>query len=101
MNDIVLSILELLKVYERVMYIEIDVHHGVGVEEAFYAMDCVMACAFFRSRFLPRVGHAKRNCCRGITDDSYDRVFKPVIQRIMDVYDAKAVLLECGADSLA
>ena len=35
-NDIVLSILELLKYHQRVLYIDIDVHHGDGVEEAFY-----------------------------------------------------------------
>lgn len=34
-NDIVLAILELLKYHRRVLYIDIDVHHGDGVEEAF------------------------------------------------------------------
>jgi acetoin utilization deacetylase AcuC-like enzyme len=32
-NDVVIAILELLKTFERVMYIDIDVHHGDGVEE--------------------------------------------------------------------
>ena len=32
-NDIVLAILELLKTYSRVLYIDIDIHHGDGVEE--------------------------------------------------------------------
>lgn len=31
-NDIVISILELLQVYPRVLYLDIDVHHGDGVE---------------------------------------------------------------------
>lgn len=35
-NDCVLAILELLKVHQRVLYIDIDIHHGDGVEEAFY-----------------------------------------------------------------
>lgn len=35
-NDIVLAILELLKYHRRVLYLDIDVHHGDGVEEAFY-----------------------------------------------------------------
>ena len=35
-NDCVLGILELLKVHQRVLYIDIDIHHGDGVEEAFY-----------------------------------------------------------------
>jgi acetoin utilization deacetylase AcuC-like enzyme len=29
-NDIVLAILELLKFYPRVLYVDIDVHHGLG-----------------------------------------------------------------------
>ena len=35
-NDCVLSILELLKKHERVLYIDIDIHHGDGVEMAFF-----------------------------------------------------------------
>ena len=34
-NDCVLAILELLKTHERVLYIDIDIHHGDGVEEAY------------------------------------------------------------------
>jgi hypothetical protein len=41
-NDIVLAILELLKQYHRVLYVDIDIHHGDGVEEAFYLTDRVM-----------------------------------------------------------
>ena len=48
-NDIVLAILELLKVHQRVLYIDIDIHHGDGVEEAFYTTDRVMTV---RSRLL-------------------------------------------------
>ena len=32
-NDIVLGILELLKAHPRVLYIDIDIHHGDGVQE--------------------------------------------------------------------
>ena len=32
MNDCVLAILELLKTHQRVLYIDIDIHHGDGVE---------------------------------------------------------------------
>ncbi len=31
-NDIVIGILELLKINPRVLYIDIDVHHGDGVQ---------------------------------------------------------------------
>nr|GMD52336.1 histone deacetylase 19 [Ipomoea batatas] len=32
-NDIVLAILELLKVHEKVLYVDVNIHHGDGVEE--------------------------------------------------------------------
>jgi Histone deacetylase domain len=32
-SDIVLGIIELLRYHQRVLYIDIDVHHGDGVEE--------------------------------------------------------------------
>lgn len=47
-NDIVLGILELLKYHQRVLYIDIDVHHGDGVEEAFYTTDRVMTVSFHK-----------------------------------------------------
>lgn len=46
--DIVLGILELLRYHQRVLYIDIDVHHGDGVEEAFYTTDRVMTCSFHK-----------------------------------------------------
>lgn len=41
-NDIVLAVLELLKTHQRVLYVDIDIHHGDGVEEAFYSTNRVM-----------------------------------------------------------
>ena len=56
-NDIVLGILELLKHHQRVLYIDIDVHHGDGVEEAFYTTDRVMTVSFHKfGDFFPGTG---------------------------------------------
>ena len=41
-NDIVISIMRLLQVYDWILYIDIDVHHGDGVEEAFYNTNRVL-----------------------------------------------------------
>eukprot|EP01113_Clastostelium_recurvatum_P022959 TRINITY_DN2746_c0_g1_i1.p1 TRINITY_DN2746_c0_g1~~TRINITY_DN2746_c0_g1_i1.p1 ORF type:complete len:437 (-),score=71.12 TRINITY_DN2746_c0_g1_i1:56-1222(-) len=115
-NDIVLGILELLKYHQRVLYIDIDVHHGDGVEEAFYNTDRVMTVSFHKfGDFFPGtgdltdigVGKGKHYSVNyplkdGISDFAYlDQVFKPVIQHIMDWYRPGAVVLQCGADSLA
>lgn len=37
----------------------------------------------------------------GIDDASYFQVFKPVISNVMEFYRPTAILLQCGADSLA
>jgi len=114
-NDIVLGILELLKVHSRVLYIDIDIHHGDGVEEAFYNTNRVLTCSFHKfGEFFPGTGDirdtgygAGQNYSLnfplkdGIDDQSYERIFKPVIQGIMDHYKPTAVALQCGADSLA
>jgi len=113
-NDIVLAILELLKYHARVLYIDIDIHHGDGVEEAFYTTDRVMTVSFHKfGDFFPGSGDLKDDGSGkgkkysinfplndGIDDKSYMAVFKPVIQKVMDVYRPGAVVLQCGADSL-
>lgn len=114
-NDIVLGILELLKRHQRVLYIDIDIHHGDGVEEAFYCTNRVMTCSFHKfGEYFPGtgdigdIGHGEgRNYSinvplkDGMNDESYELVFKPIIDRIMAFYDPGAVVLQCGADSLA
>ena len=57
-NDCVLAILELLKVHQRVLYIDIDIHHGDGVE-AFYTTDRVMTASFHKYGEYSRTGHYK------------------------------------------
>lgn len=65
-NDIVLGILELLKYHQRVLYIDIDVHHGDGVEEAFYTTDRVMTVSFHKyGEYFPGTGDlrvSRLNC---------------------------------------
>lgn len=114
-NDIVLAILELLKYHARVLYIDIDIHHGDGVEEAFYTTDRVMTLSFHKfGDFFPGTGDLKDVGVAngkyysvnfplndGITDSQFLSVFKPVLQKVMDVYRPGAIVLQCGADSLA
>ena len=113
-NDIVLAILELLKYHQRVLYIDIDVHHGDGVEEAFYTTDRVMTVSFHKyGEYFPGTGdlrdigagkgkyYAVNFPLRdGIDDDVYETIFQPVMAKVMEIYRPNAVVLQCGADSL-
>jgi len=120
-NDIVLGILELLKsdlftlyrttcpngsylvffffdrVHKKVLYIDIDVHHGDGVEEAFYCTNRVMTVSFHKyGEFFPGTGNVKDVGAGpglhyavnfplhdGIDDVTYETVFQPVRRQIV------------------
>ncbi|KAL6011420.1 Histone deacetylase 6 [Asimina triloba] len=151
-NDIVLGILELLKVHkkhvfvpgwcvficpepyalisatgmdylcsdsidsnvQRVLYVDIDIHHGDGVEEAFFTTDRVMTVSFHKyGDYFPGTGHLKDigfgqgkyyalnvPLNDGMDDESFRGLFRPIIQKVMEIYQPNAVVLQCGADSL-
>lgn len=83
----------MLKVHNRVLYIDIDVHHGDGVEEAFYLTNRVMTLSFHRfGDFFPGTGsitdigdqEGKYYALnvpmkKGIDDENYLNTFKTVI----------------------
>ncbi|KAK6081790.1 histone deacetylase phd1 [Seiridium cupressi] len=120
-NDIVIAILQLLRIHKRVLYIDIDVHHGDGVEEAFFSTDRVMTVSFHKYdplNFFPGTGALEDNGPKsehnpgahhainvplndGITDEQYQWLFQNVISRCVEKFRPEAILLQCGADSLA
>ncbi|KAK9820648.1 hypothetical protein WJX81_005680 [Elliptochloris bilobata] len=115
-NDIVLAILELLKHHARVLYVDIDIHHGDGVEEAFLATDRVLTVSLhkFGDGFFPGTGDL-HNCGQGrgkgysvnvplkdgMTDEAYTFLFRPVMRRVMEIYQPEVIVFHTGADSLA
>ncbi|CDJ61124.1 histone deacetylase, putative [Eimeria maxima] len=96
------------------MYIDIDVHHGDGVEEAFYVSHRVMTVSFHKfGDFFPGTGDitdigaskGKYYCINvplndGIDDDNFINLFRPIITKCIEVYRPGAIVLQCGADSL-
>ena len=53
------------RVHQRVLYIDIDVHHGDGVEEAFYTTDRVMTVSFHKyGEYFPGTGDIKVRLAR-------------------------------------
>ncbi|CAO3639008.1 unnamed protein product [Cunninghamella echinulata] len=114
-NDIVLGILELLRYFPRVLYVDIDIHHGDGVQEAFYSTDRVMTVSFhkYNGDFFPGTGHLDEIGTSlgkyysvnvplrdGIDDDAYIWLFKEVMDGVMATFQPSAIVLQCGADSL-
>jgi histone deacetylase HOS2 len=117
-NDIVISIQHLLLKHPRVLYIDIDVHHGDGVEEAFRSTERVMTLSYhnFYENFFPGTGdkhdigpeapnpgrHYTLNVPfrPGITDEQWKSVFDQITGEVIDTYNPSAIVLQCGADSL-
>jgi histone deacetylase 1/2 len=114
-NDIVLAILELLKYHARVLYIDIDAHHGDGVEEAFYTTNRVMTVSFHKfGNFFPGTGDikdcgagaGKYHCLNiplksGMTDECYERIFEPIMKEVVYHFQPNVIVMQCGSDSLA
>lgn len=123
-NDIVLAIQQLLTQHQRVLYIDIDVHHGDGVEAAFESSDRVFTLSYHKwgidrygSPFFPGTGNIDetgptdpRNRGKGhalnipiddgIDDDQYKWLFKTVTGAVVEKYQPHAIVLQSGADSL-
>uniref|UniRef100_A0A0G4HFI9 histone deacetylase n=1 Tax=Chromera velia CCMP2878 TaxID=1169474 RepID=A0A0G4HFI9_9ALVE len=113
-NDIVLCILELLKHHQRVLYIDIDIHHGDGVEEAFFTSNRVMTVSFHKhGDYFPGTGdlgdigayggkfHTVNVPLKdGVDDNMFVGLFKNIMERVMERFRPGAVVLQCGADSL-
>ncbi|XP_026193499.1 histone deacetylase 1 [Cyclospora cayetanensis] len=114
-NDCVLAALEFLRYKHRVLYVDVDIHHGDGVEEAFYTSPRVLCCSFHKyGHFFPGTGalddigmeeglgySVNVPLHEGIDDKMYSSLFNRVMDQIMDIYRPEAVVLQCGADSVA
>jgi hypothetical protein len=98
-----------------VLYIDIDIHHGDGVELAFYQSNRVMTVSFhkYTGDFFPGTGKLEDNgmsdgkgyainvpLLDGIEDDMYLTIFKTVIEDCIAAFQPSAIVLQCGADSL-
>ena len=104
-----------MKKHQRVLYIDIDIHHGDGVEEAFYGTPRVLTCSFHKfGEYFPGTGDVDDTgigegkgysinypCNDGMDDESFKAVFEPVIGKIMERFQPGAICLQCGADSLS
>jgi len=114
-NDIVLGIIELLRIHPRVLYIDIDIHHGDGVQEAFYLSNRVCTVSFhkYNGEFFPGTGTIDEfgyglgknfsfnlPLSDGIDNESYVNLFRSVMEPIITTFRPSVIVLQCGADSL-
>jgi acetoin utilization protein AcuC len=110
-NDPVFAIRSFIKQgRERVMYIDLDAHHGDGVEEACVEDSRVMTVSIHEEDRWPYSGAAddRRNggarnlpVPKGFNDDELRYLLDTAIVPLAQSFSPDALLICCGADCLA
>ena len=115
-NDVALACMVLAERVKRVLYLDVDVHHGDGVAYAFYDRSDVMTISFHQN---PRTlfpgtgfeneigtGQGKGYCVNvplpvGTYDQVYIKAFEAIALPLIKAYNPDVFVFELGADALA
>lgn len=115
-NDIVLAILRLRAGGRRVLYVDIDAHHGDGVEAAFWDdpsvmtvslhMDSAYAYPFRGGAMSDQGGPQALGCAlnvplpKGTHDAEYESVFVSLWEPVLAYFRPDVIVLQAGTDAL-
>ena len=114
LNDAVIAINVLLAKGKRVAYLDLDAHHGDGVQEAYYDTDQVLTISLHESGvyFFPGTGSTREigiGKGRGYsvnvplaphTDDAlFMKAFDEVAYPLIAAYDPDVLVTQLGADT--
>ncbi len=115
-NDIVLGAMRLAEAGNRVLFLDVDVHHCDGVQEAFYGRNDVMTISLHESgrSLFPGTGmewEIGKGEGRGYTvnvplpvgthDRIYEKAFNKVAVPLLEAYAPDIIMLEIGMDGLS
>lgn len=113
-NDIALAVQELLKRGFRIVCIDIDVHHGNGVQDAFYDTDQVLTVSIHESGetiypgtgFENEIGIGKGEGFNvniplkaGSDDEVHSYAFEAVVPPLVERFGPDIVFAQIGADT--
>ncbi|MGI3779035.1 MAG: acetoin utilization protein AcuC [Janthinobacterium lividum] len=110
LNDVVLAVLAWLDAgLERIAYVDIDAHHGDGVQDAFGHDPRVLTVSVHEAGRWPhtgavedRAGGAARNLPvpAGLNDTEFRFLLEQAVLPLVAAHRPQAILLQCGADAL-
>jgi acetoin utilization protein AcuC len=113
---VALACLTLAEAGKKVLYLDVDVHHGDGVAYAFYERDDVMTISFHQdprtlfpgTGFVDEIGTGKGKgyCINvplpiGTYDQAYIKAFNAVVPPLITAFNPDVFVFELGADALA
>jgi acetoin utilization protein AcuC len=116
LNDLVLACMRFSSNDKRVLYLDIDAHHGDGVQEAFYETNQVMVISLHESGktlwpgtgFEDETGNGAGKGFTvnvplpiGIWDAAYLEVFTEIVIPLIKAYEPDIFVLQSGMDALA
>lgn len=112
-NDIVLTIQKLrAKGFQRISYIDFDLHHGDGVEKAFRFSSNVQTLSLhlFEHGFFPTTGslddtkHGKSivniPLSHGLDDEYLHKIVEQLVIPLVNRQDPQLLVIQCGGDGL-
>jgi acetoin utilization protein AcuC len=109
-NDPVLGILTWLDAgLTSIVYLDIDAHHGDGVQDAFHDDERVLTISIHEENRWPytgasedRAGGSARNLPvpRGFNDTEMRWLMEHAVLPLIEARRPEAILLQCGADAL-
>lgn len=109
-NDVALACSVLRERFDRVAYVDIDVHHGDGVEALFADDPTVMTCSIHQMSpgFYPGTGRAEETGTagttvniplpNGTTGEVWLDAFRRGIIPLLEEFDPGAIVLQMGTD---
>ena len=110
LNDCVLGILSWLdQGLRRVLYLDLDAHHGDGVQDAFAGDPRVLAISIHEDGRWPntgrlddRAGGSARNLPvpQGFNDSEHRFLLTEAVLPLIARFRPQAILIQCGADAL-
>jgi len=116
LNDMVLACQRLAAAGRRVAYVDVDAHHGDGVQEAFYRRNDVLTISFHESGkslfpwggFENEIGegpglgyNVNVSLPAGTYDEAFLMAFDRVAVPLLGAFNPEVVVLELGMDTLA
>jgi acetoin utilization protein AcuC len=109
-NDPVFAILKFLDLgLDRVLYVDLDAHHGDGVQDAFEADSRVLTISIHEEKRWPHSGlvdDRAAGCARnlpvprGFNDSELNFLMDHAVYPLATSFDPQALVITCGADGL-